>query len=198
MDKITFTLAKIREHSPCKDGWIKLYTSLGGIKSYGKHTPITATQLIDAIGINDALWCLRTLDRKYDNLWRHLACDYTERVKHKMTDESSLNALVVARKHADGKATDEEFSTESSAASNDACDAARIVAWGAACDDASEAARIVACDDACDDASEAARRAASNSVWCVWEEQLANIDAEHKYQAELLIEYCETGKRVLK
>ncbi|MDE2107384.1 MAG: hypothetical protein KGL39_59865 [Patescibacteria group bacterium] len=49
-----------------------------------------------------------------------------------MTDERSLNALVVARKHADGKATDEELAA--------AWDAAWAAAWAAAMDAAWDAA----------------------------------------------------------
>jgi len=171
--KITFTLAEIRKHKPCPIRWRKLYTSLGGIKSYGKHTPITAKQLIDSIGIPDALGCLRTLDRKYDNLWRHLACDYAEHVKYTITDELSLNALAVARNHADGKASDEELRAAYSTTRNNAV----YVAMDAVVYAAYNAVRYAA-----DDAASAVDDAA--------------YDAEKNYQAELLIKYCETGKRV--
>lgn len=56
------TLARIREHSPCEDGWKKLCKSLGGIRNYGKDTPVSLLQILDSNGLNDALWCLRACD----------------------------------------------------------------------------------------------------------------------------------------
>ena len=49
---ITTTLNRIRKAKPCKSGWKKLYTSLGGIKKYGKNTPITFQQIINSNGVD--------------------------------------------------------------------------------------------------------------------------------------------------
>ena len=116
-DKITTTLAKIRAHSPCVDGYKKLCKNLGA--DYGEDTPVAFRQIYESNGYNDTLWCLRAVEEKYYPLWRHFAVDCAEDVKHLMTDKRSLDALVVARKHADGKATNEEL------------EAARAAAWAA-------------------------------------------------------------------
>ena len=148
-DKITTTLAQIRAHSPCESGWKKLCKNLGGLREYGEDTTLTFKQIYDSNGYDDTLWCLRSVDEKYYPLWRHFAVDCAEQIKHLMTDERSLNALVVARKHADGKATDAEL------------DAARDAAWAAARDAAWDAARDAARDAAWD----AARAAAWAAAW---------------------------------
>lgn len=115
MDKITTTLAKIKSHSPCEDGYKKLVKNLGGLK-YGKDTPITFKQIYDSNGYNDCLWCLRSVDEKFYPLWRHFAVDAAQAVEHLMTDQRSKDALKVARRHADGKATDEELAAAGDAA----------------------------------------------------------------------------------
>lgn len=114
MDKITFTLKEIRKHSLCESGWEKLNETLGS--DYGDETPITIKQIIDSNGLDDALWCLQTTPEETHYLWRHFAVDCVEQVKHLMTDERSSNALEVARRHADGHATDNELATAEAAA----------------------------------------------------------------------------------
>lgn len=128
MSAITTTLAKIKAHRPCEDGYRKLAKSLGGITKYGKDTPITFEQIYASNGCDDALWCLRATDVEYHNLWRHFAVDCAQAVEHLMKDKRSKDALVVARRYADGSATDEELDAARAAA----WDAARAVAWAAA------------------------------------------------------------------
>ena len=168
MDKVYTTLKQIRDKSPCTDGYKKLCKNLGA--DYGENTPLTFKQIYDSNGYNDTLWCLKTTDAKYFPLWRHFAVDCAEQVKHLMTDKRSLNALDVARLHADGKATDGEL------------DAARVSARDAARDAAGDAARVAAGAAAGDAARVAAWVAARVAAW----------DA----QMELLFQYCKTGKRV--
>jgi len=165
MDVITTTLNKIKDHSPCKDGYEKLVKSLGGPKTYGMDTPVTFKQIFDSNGYNDTLWCLRATDEQYHKLWRHFAVDAAQAVEHLMTDQRSKNALLVARRYAEGKATDEELS------------AARAAAWAAARDAAWAAARAAAWD--------AAWAAARDAAW----------DAARDAQISLLFDYCRTGKR---
>ena len=120
-DKVYTTLAQIRGHSPCEDGWTLLNTNLGS--DYGDDTPLTFKQIYDSNGYEDTFWCLRTVDEKYYPLWRHLAVDYAEDAKHLMTDERILKALEVARLHADGLATDGELATAHATARDAALDA---------------------------------------------------------------------------
>lgn len=135
MDKIYTTLKQIRSHSPCEDGYKKLVKSLGGL-SYGEDAPITFKQIYESNGYDDTLWCLRTVDGKWFPLWRHFACDAADDVRHLMIDDRSLNAIDVARRFADGLATEEELTAARAAAGDvawaDAGDAAGDVAWAAA------------------------------------------------------------------
>ncbi len=134
---ITITLQKIRERSPCKEGWETLLNSKGKTAADNEEFPLS--DVVESNGINDAFWCLRCLP-EHDNLWRLYAVWCAEQVKHLMTEERSLNALVVARAHANGNATDEELSAASAAAWDAARAAARAAAWDAASAAASAAA----------------------------------------------------------
>lgn len=125
-DKVYTTLAKIRAHSPCEDGWKKLYKNLGGLKAYGEDTPLTFRQIYDSNGYEDTLWCLRTTDEKYWPLWRHFAADCAASVPQ--TDQRCIDAIEVAHRYADGLATEEERSAAESAARA----AAWLAAWSAA------------------------------------------------------------------
>ena len=167
---ITTTLRKIRDAKPCQNSWRKLYKHLGGIKAYGLDTPITFQQIIKNNGVDDALWCLRTVP-ECDSLWRHFAVDCAERIKHLMKDERSFEVLKVARRYATGQATDQELAVAVDAAR----DAARDAAW--------YAARDAAADTAADAAWYAAEAAAA----------AAAEDAERDWQAQRLIELIEAG-----
>ena len=113
-DKITTSLKQIKAHDPCSDGYAKLVKALG--KDYDEETPITFKNIYESNEYNDTLWALRAVDPKFYPLWRHFAVDCAEDVKHLMTDERSLNALKVARKHANRKATDKELAAARAAA----------------------------------------------------------------------------------
>ena len=136
---ILITLNKIREKSPCAEGWQKLLASKGKTSADDVEFPLT--DVLDSNGLNDTFWCLRCMP-EHDNLWRLFAVWCAEQVKHLMADERSLNALVVARNHANGLATDAEL--------NAAWDAAWAAAWAAARDAAWAAARDAAWDAAWD------------------------------------------------
>jgi hypothetical protein len=170
---VTFTLRQIRGHEPCADGWQKLVKSLGGIEKYGLDTPITVEQIVASNGLDDALWALKTLGHENKGWMRHFAVDCAESVKHLMQDERSLKALEVARRHADGLASDSELAA--------AWADARAALWDAAWD-ASWAAAWAA-ERAASWAAERAARAASAA---------AGADF-----GDLLVEYCRTGKRVV-
>lgn len=137
MDKITTTLAKIKAQSPCEDGYKKLVKSLGGIKKYGKDTPITFQQIYTSNGYNDTLWCLRATDEEFHYLWRHFAVDAAQSVEYLNNDQRVSACNAVMRRYADGNATEEERA----AARDAARAAARDAAWAAARDAAWDAAR---------------------------------------------------------
>ena len=165
---ILITLNKIREKSPCAEGWETLLKSKNKTSADDVEFPLT--DVLDSNGLHDTFWCLRCMP-EHDNLWRLFAVWCAEQVKHLMTDERSLNAFVVARNHANGLATDAELNAARAAA----WDAARAAAWdaaGAAAGDAAwDAARAAAGDAAWAAAWDAARAAA----WDAQKEKLREI-----------------------
>ena len=113
------TLNKIREHSPCTDGWEKLLRTLG--KTKADDEPLSLITILDSNGFDDALWCLRAVDG-HEKEMRLYAVWCARQVQHLMTDKRSLDALDVAERFANGYATLVEL------------DAAETAAWGAAGD----------------------------------------------------------------
>ena len=139
------TLNKIKQHSPCPEGWQKLLTFLN--KTEADDELLELTTILESNGLEDALWALRTVDGK-DKEIRLMACDFAESVVHLANDERCNRAIEVSRKYANGDATQEELY----AASDDAMDAAmdadraadRAAAWYAARATAWAAARAAA------------------------------------------------------
>ena len=189
--KVTTTLNKIRDYSPCEDGWEKLLKSLG--KTKADDETLTFEQIYSSNGYDDTLWCLRSVPEQ-EMLWRHFAVDAAEMVEHLMDDERSKNSLRVARRHAEGQATDEELTAARAAARDAAWDAAWAAAWAAARAAAWDAARDAAWDAAWAAARAAAWDAARDAAWAA--ARAAAWDAAWDAQMLLLMEYCRTGQRV--
>ena len=134
---ITTTLNRIREHSPCRDGWSKLLAHLG--KTKADDEPLPFAVILQSNGLDDALWCCRA-EPQHSKEWRLFAVRCARRVQHLMTDPRSIAALDVAERHANGAATDVELIAARAAAGDAAWDAARDAAWDAAWDAARAAA----------------------------------------------------------
>ena len=142
------TLNKIREHSPCADGWEKLLSYLGKTKADDEE--ISILTILDSNGLQDAIWCLRAVEG-YDREIRLYAVWCARQVQHLMADQRSLDALDVAERYANGEATDAEL-----AAARDAVlDAVRAAACAAAESSATLAAWYAA----------AAASAAAEDAW---------------------------------
>lgn len=132
------TLNKIREQSPCGDGWAKLLRHLG--KTQADDEPLALVTILASNGLDDALWCLRAcggIDREA----RLYAVWCARQVQHLMTDPRSLAALDVAERHANAQTTDDELEAACAAAWDATGDAAREAARGAAWAAARAAAR---------------------------------------------------------
>ena len=114
---ITTTLNKIRDHSPCQEGWEKLLKHLG--KTKADDEPLPFAVIVESNGIEDALWCCRSAP-EYDKEWRLFAVWCARQVQHLMTDPRSVAALDIAERSANGEVTTK------------ALDAARAAAWDAA------------------------------------------------------------------
>jgi hypothetical protein len=125
---ITISLAQIKSHNPCESGWETLLASKGG-DSADMELPFPFDDIITSNGVDDALWALQCLP-EHNKLWRKLAVSYARDVKHLMKDNRSINALDVAWRHSEGKATDSELYAAWVAA-GDARDAAHAAALAA-------------------------------------------------------------------
>lgn len=144
------TLNKIREHSPCREGWEKLLTSLG--KTKADDEPLSFKTILDSNGLDDAIWALRSIDAPEVRIF---AVRCVRQIQHLLTDERSLSALDVAEAYTVGQATEEELSAAWEAARDAAWDAAWGAAEGAAGDAARDAAGGAAWEAAGDAAGEA-------------------------------------------
>ena len=150
------TLNKIREHSPCCEGWRRLLTYLG--KTKADDEPLSFKSILDSNGLDDAIWALRSIDAPEVRLF---AVRCVRQIQHLISDERSLNALDVSEAYAVGEATKDELSAARAAAR----DAARAAAWDAAWDAAGYAARAAARDAARYAAWAAAWDAARYAAW---------------------------------
>lgn len=153
---ITTTLNRIRAHGPCLKGWSKLLAGLG--KAAPDDEPLPFARIIEINGLDDALWCCRA-EPQYAREWRLFAVWCARQVEYLMTDPRSKDALVVAERHANGKAADAELAAAWDAASAAASDAA----WDAT--RATRAARAAAIDAAWTAARDAAWAAESAAAW---------------------------------
>ena len=151
------TLNKIRSKSPCCEvweGWQKLLKHLG--KKKADDELVSLKTILESNGIDDALWCLRTVD-DIDKDARLYAVWCARQAQHLLQDQRSITAIDIAEKFANGEATQDQL------------DAARDAAWAAASD---AWAAAWAAEAAGDDASDAWAAA-----WAAWAANAAARDA---------------------
>ena len=190
---ITTTLNRIREHPQCKDELTNLLAGLG--KTAADDDVLPFATILEVNGLDDALWCCRA-EPQYAKEWRLLMVAYARRVEHLSTHPSVKNAIDVAERYANGKATDEELYAAKAAvfsvraaksAARDAAMAAGNAARAAAGDEvwfAARAARDAAAGAAARDDS---ARPTKDAIRAAWE-------AERKWQEqEFLRVVTETG-----
>ena len=127
------TLEKIRENELCESGWKKLLADLG--KTEADNEPLSLKMVLEINGVHDAIWALRCIEGM-DGLIRELACRFAESVLPNYEekypgDMRPRNAIEVARRYAQGKATPEEIRAARDAAWAAAWAAARYAAWAA-------------------------------------------------------------------
>ena len=179
------TLNKIRQHSPCANGWKKLLAHLG--KTQADDEPVAIAAVVESNGFDDALWCLRAVEG-CDKEIRLFVVWCARQVQHLMTDARSLAALDVAERFANGEASEEELAASWAAAGAAAWaavgDATRAAAWAAV-----GVAVGVAVGAA---AWAAARSAARSAEWdaarsAEWD---AEWDAARSAQKTRLLEIC--------
>lgn len=170
------TLNKIREHSPCCEGWEKLLTSLG--KTKADDEPLSFKSILDSNGLDDAIWALRSIDAPEVRLF---AVRCVRQIQHLLTDERSLHALDVSEAYAVGEATKDELSAAGYAAEAAARDAAR---------DAAEAAAGYAARYAAEAAAEAAARAEARYAARDAARSAAEAAARDAQQKDFIAIFC--------
>ena len=156
------TLKVLRQAKACKAGYNKIVCSLQGqpftdkhrdMKSYIRFSykePISLSFILENNGLYDALWVLRCIkdaarDIRLFSVW----C--ARQVQHLMRDSRSTNALDVAERFANGKATKEELEAASldardardaASVAREVADVASVNAWDASAENAENAANV--------------------------------------------------------
>lgn len=101
----TTTLAAIKAHKPCSEGWCKLLKYLG--KTQMDNEALDFETILESNGLEDALWALCVLPDSDKNKVRLLACDFVESILHHIPEGEArpAKAIQVARMYAKDKAT---------------------------------------------------------------------------------------------
>jgi hypothetical protein len=174
------TLAKIKEHRPCHDGWEQILAAQGP----DLYREWELVEAFDSNCLDHVLWALRCLPDP-SRLWRKYAVWCVMQVDHLLPDQRSMDALDIAWSHSDCWATDAELAAARAEAKDAAIDA-KAAARDAS--DAAEAAALAAATDAALAAAEAARYAAwaaaslaRDAVWAAAE--AASSDARDAARA---------------
>ncbi len=81
------TFSKAKEAGACVESYRKLAKALGGIKSYGKDTPIPLTRVLDVCGLADTLWAMCCTIESSENVRIEIACLCAEHVLHFYEDK---------------------------------------------------------------------------------------------------------------
>lgn len=198
---VTTTLNAIRKFNPCKDGWEKLLANLG--KTRADDDPLEMVRILESNGLDDALWCLRSLGPEHHKLIVSLACDFAER-SLKFVREGELRpaeCLRITRLWVEGHTTTEEVRRAADAAHAAAYAAnATSAAYAAyavtiAADAAHAAANVTnatSATSAAANAASAASAAAYAAANATSATSAAN-DAERAWQAEWFVEVMRTN-----
>ncbi len=172
MQPLTTTLNAIRNKIPCTEGWTRLLSNLG--KTKADDEPLLFETILDSNGLDDALWCLRTLGHEHQRTCRLYAVWCTRQVQPLIIDSRSSAALDTAERHAEGKATDEELAAAWAAVGA----AARAADWDAARDAVWSVSRAAAWDAALAAAMAAARAAVGAAARAAdWDAQVIKFRA---------------------
>ena len=107
MKKIT--LNKIREHDPCKSSYKILLKVLG--KNKADDEPLSLLKILEINGLEDAIWCLRTLSWNLEARMEIAALMvlFVKPIVHLLKDEGSKNTVEIIEKFSKGEATSREL-----------------------------------------------------------------------------------------
>lgn len=93
------TLAEIRRHAPCYQGWHKLLNFLG--KSKVDSEQLSLLTVLESNGISDAVWCLRAVDGCDDQ--KRMFAVWCARQVVPLIKSSKANLMVEFMEQANGK-----------------------------------------------------------------------------------------------
>ena len=121
----TTTLDQLKKAKACQPGYRKLYRGLGGVKAYGKTTPITYLRILEINGLNDCLWALSRGDEKavlIMHWWAVICAERTVGIyeRHVPNDLRVRSCIETTKQFLQGQVTDA------------AGEVARAAAWAAA------------------------------------------------------------------
>ncbi len=128
------TLNAIQQYVLCKQAWEKLLGELG--KTQADNEPLSLLLVFECIGLHDTLRCLQSIEG-YDKEIKLFSVWCARQAEHLMTDPRSTNAIDVAERYANGKATYDDLKK------------AYYDAW-----------------DAVEDSKDVSRLAAKAAAWC--------------------------------
>ncbi len=165
--KIHTTFAAAHAVGACVESYKKMAKALGGIENYGRDKPFTLTQVLNVLGLDDALWVLDECAMGADahRIKHEYRADCAARVlkvfeKERPTDSRPRDAIKASRDYGADRIDDTAMAAAIAAAIAAAA-AAIAAAWDAG--DARDAARVAtmaAAGDAAGDARAAAMAAA--------------------------------------
>ena len=105
---LSTSFALLHDANACEDRYRHLAQALGGITAYGRETPITLLQVLDANGLDDALWALRACGDEALLFAHKLTWRYAVHVEH-LGPPEAVACNTVTRRYLDGEATAEEL-----------------------------------------------------------------------------------------
>ncbi|GEM_PF-2935789 len=111
------TLALLQKGNACEERYNYLVAKLGGIRKFGKHTPLPFATILEHNGIKDIMWLLSNRSAipqeqhpTVNSISRLFAVDSAKRVLRLYKPNKALRqALTTARRYALGKASEKEL-----------------------------------------------------------------------------------------
>jgi len=191
------TLKDLRQAKACITGYNKVVCSLQGqpftdehrdMKSYIRFAykePISLSFILENNGLDDALWALHCIKGAARDI-RLFIVWCARQVQHLMRDSRSTNALDVAERFANGKATKEELEAASvdardardaASVAREVADVASVNAWDASAENAENA----------ENAASAANVASVNTwaAWAAWAASAASVESAASVNANV-------------
>jgi hypothetical protein len=154
------TLAALKAAGACTKRYPYLCKALGGVRAYGRDTPLSYTRILETNGLNDCLWALAHGDAESLLVCRLAALAFAQRAERYTDDARVKDCNRITHLYLHGEATEEELT----AAWDAARAAARAAAWAAAGDAAWVSAWATRAAWAAQDAAWAAERQAQVEI----------------------------------